>query len=101
MAYNPTIDFLALVRQTPNGARMEQMPGMDFVLAALARAGMFDMVVSQTAPLENQATTAWLQPLITGSYAAESTLFLWNADTAGYELATPALWQALFEAYAA
>jgi hypothetical protein len=98
MAYNSLTDFLGLIRQTSNGARVESMPGMDYVLAALARAGMFDLHVSATEPTTDQATTAWLQPASAGSWTGEGTLFLWNAVNAAYEPATPALWKALIEA---
>ena len=98
MAYNPLIDFLGLVRQTSNGARVESVPGMDYILAALARAGMFDLTVSATEPTTDQATTAWLQPAAAGSWTGEGTLFLWNAGAAAYQPATPALWKALIEA---
>jgi hypothetical protein len=98
MAYSSLTDFLALVRSTAGGARVERMPGMDYVLAALARAGMFTLSVSATEPATDQATTAWLRPAEGGSWTAEGTLFLWNAGTAAYEPATPALWKALIEA---
>ena len=62
MSYNPATDFIALLRLTAGGVRSEQMPGLDYVVAALARIGLFSLSVGQTAPTVNQATTVWLQP---------------------------------------
>lgn len=94
MAYSPTTDFLALLRQTSGGVRTSRMPGLDYVVAALARAGLFSLWTGQTAPTTNQQSTVWLQPSLP-SWVAEGTLWLWNADTGEYEFATPALWKAL------
>lgn len=94
MAYNPTVDFLALIRTAGGAASIEKMPGLDYVMAAMARAGLFQLYVGQVAPMANQATTAWLKPSVP-SWTAEGTVFLWNANTAQYELATPSLWAAL------
>jgi len=95
MGYTPATDFLALLRNTGGGVRTEQMPGLDWVVAALARAGLINLVVSATAPTTNQATTAWFQPA-SPSWTGEGILYLWNALTATYQVATPALWQAYF-----
>lgn len=95
MAYTPTTDFLALLRQTSNGMRLAEVPGLDYLVAALARAGMFSLSVGQLAPTTNQATTAWFQPAIP-SWNREGVLFLWNSVAVEYEPATPALWSALF-----
>lgn len=97
MSYAPTTDFLAMLRETSGGVRMERMPGLDYVVVALARAGMITLSVSATAPLASQITTAWFAPAIP-STSAEGTLFLWNAGTLEYEPATPALWAAIFTA---
>lgn len=94
MSYNPLTDFLGLLRQTAGVVALERMPGMDYVLAAMARAGMITLSVGQTAPTANQATTVWLQPALP-SWTAEGIVFLWNPATAAYELATPALWDSL------
>lgn len=94
MAYAPTTDFLALLRQTSGGIRTESMPGLDYVVAALARAGMFQLSVGQTPPTVNQPITAWLKPSVP-SWVAEGMLFLWSAADNQYETATPALWDAL------
>lgn len=94
MSYAPTIDFLALLRQTAGGVRDARMPGLDYILAALARAGMFQLWTGQTAPTVNQSTTAWLLPSLP-SWVAEGTVLLWNVLTNAYEPATPALWNAL------
>ena len=95
MSYNPVTDFLALLRNTGGGVRTEQMPGLDWVVAALARAGFITLAVQATAPLINQSTTAWFKPA-SPSWSAEGALYLWNAGAAAYQLATPALWQAYF-----
>lgn len=91
MSYNPVTDFLALLRQQGNAVAFERMPGLDYIVAALARAGMFTLFVGQTAPTANQQNTAWLKPS-NPSWVAEGTLFLWNPITLQYEIATPALW---------
>lgn len=91
MSYDPTIDFLGLLRQTTGGVAEARMPGLDYVVAALARAGMFQLSVGQTAPLVNQPMTAWLKPA-QPSYTAEGVLYLWNAAVGAYQTATPALW---------
>lgn len=100
MGYNPITDFLALVRRTSNGARVAGIPGLDFTLAALARAGMFLLSVGQTAPTSNQAATVWLQPALQ-SWTAEGAVFLWNASTLAYEPATPDLWIGVLSAASA
>jgi hypothetical protein len=94
MAYDPATDFIALSRQTSGGMRSGRMPGLDYVLAAMERAGMFTLHTGQTAPTTNQAVTVWLKPALQ-SWTAESSVFLWNAATVAYEPATPALWNAL------
>lgn len=91
MSYTPTTDFLALLRQTSGGVRTSRMPGLDFVLEALARLGLINVSVGQTAPTSNQVQTAWFKPALP-SWTAEGNLFLWNVATTEYELATPALW---------
>lgn len=100
MAYNLLTDFLALVRQTSGGARVEQMPGLDYIVSAMARAGMFTLSVSQTAPVSNQARTVWLKPS-SPSWVAEASIFLWNSATNEYEPATPDLWYAVISQAAA
>lgn len=89
MTYTPSTDLLALLRNTANGERVTSVPGLDWVVAALARAGLITLVVSQTAPTVNQAITAWFKPNIP-SWTAEGVLFLWNGTA--YAPATPALW---------
>lgn len=94
MSYNPVTDFLALVRLTAGEAEIARIPGLDYVLSALARAGVITLSTGQSAPIVNQPTTAWLKPA-EPSWTAEGTLYLWNAFTSAYEVATPALWTAL------
>lgn len=99
MSYAPTTDFIALLRQTSGGMRFLRVPGLDFMVAGLARAGLFLLWTGQAAPTINQAKTLWFKPALS-SWAAEGVVFLWNAADAQYELATPALWEALFTASA-
>lgn len=91
MAYSSTTDFLALLRQTSGGVRTERMPGLDYVVAAMARAGLFSLSIGQTAPTVNQSTTVWLPPSVP-SWVAEGAVWLWSTAAAQYVPATPALW---------
>lgn len=91
MAYNPLTDFLALIRNGSGGAAMAEMPGLDYVVAAMARAGLIALSVGQTAPTTNQQTTVWLKPSLP-SWVAEGTVFLWSATAGAYAPATPTLW---------
>jgi hypothetical protein len=95
MAYTTSTDLLALLRNTGNGERLTSMPGLDYVIVALARAGLINLVVSQAAPATGQATTVWFRPNVP-SWAAEGVVFLWNGTT--YVLATPALWNQVISA---
>jgi len=97
MSYAPNTDFMALVRNTAGGERVLSMPGLDFTVAALARAGFINLSVGQTAPIADQATTAWFKPAVP-SWAAEGVLYLWNVGLATYQPATPSLWKALIAA---
>lgn len=74
--------------------RSVRMPGLDYVVAAFARAGIFVLSVGQTAPTTNQASTAWFRPAVP-STVAEGVLFLWNVTTQAYEPATPTLWSSM------
>lgn len=94
MSYNPITDFLGLLRQGSNAVELARMPGMDFVLAALSRAGIINLWSGQMAPTTNQARTVWIMPALP-SWTAEGVVFLFNSSTGAYELATPALWSAL------
>lgn len=94
MSYTPSTDFLALARQSANSVALARMPGLDFAVSALSRAGLFYVYEGQTAPTANQVTTVWFQPA-QPSWTAEGKTWLWNVDTDTYELATPALWSAL------
>ena len=51
MAYNPATDFLALWRNIAGQVSKVEMPGLDYVMLALARAGLFTLVSSATAPM--------------------------------------------------
>lgn len=94
MAYNPVTDFPAMLRKTSGGVRFTELPGLDFVVAALARAGFINLVVSATAPTTNQAATVWYQPS-SPSWVAEGIVWLWNPAIGAYAPATPALWSVL------
>lgn len=97
MSYQPTTDFLALLRQTAGGVRTERMPGLDFVVPALARAGLITLFVGQSAPVVNQASTVWFQPAAS-SWVSEGAIFLWDITvppSGAYRPATPALWSTL------
>lgn len=101
MAYNPSTDFLALLRQTSGGIRVESMPGLDYVLSAMARAQLFNLWVNPTSPpTVNPAPTVWLKASSV-SYATEGSVFLYNADTGNFQPANPQLWRAVFAAAAA
>lgn len=92
MSYDYTTDFLGLLRLVGTSLRSERMPGLDYVVSALNRVGVFALSVGQTAPTVNQLTTVWLKPAVP-SWEAEGTVYLWNAAAAAYQVATPSLWQ--------
>lgn len=95
MGYNPLTDFLGLSRLTGGGVRAERMPGLDYVVAALARLKIFSVWVGSAPPVSNFPTTVWVLPA-SPSWTNEASVFLYNTVTAEYEVATPALWAALF-----
>lgn len=97
MSYNPATDLIGLLRRTSGGMRAVRMPGLDYLIAGLARAGMFLLWTGQTAPTTNLAVTVWLLPY-SPSWTAEGAVYLYNSITLKYEPATPALWAALFSA---
>jgi len=98
MSYSSTQDFLALLRQTSGGVRLERMPGLDYVLSAMARAGLFTLYVNPTSPPNtNVSSTVWLKTS-TMSWVTESAVFLYNPTTQEFEPATPLLWRAVFAA---
>lgn len=99
MTYNPATDFLSLWRNIAGQVSKVEIPGLDFVVAALARASLITLSVSATAPVSNQPTTAWLKTAVP-SNSAEGALMLWNTTGAQYVAATPALFIALLEASA-
>lgn len=93
MSYNPLSDFLALLRSTSGGEELSRMPGLDYVVAALSRAGILNVSIGQTAPAVNQPTTAWFKPAVP-TWTAEGVLFLWDAVSGTYKVANPLLWAA-------
>lgn len=97
MTYNPATDFLALWRNIAGQVSKVEMPGLDYVIAALARAGIISLTVANTAPVANQATTAWLKTAVP-SNSAEGQFFLWDKITTQYLAATPALFLQFLEA---
>lgn len=94
MSYAPAIDFLGLLRRTASGIELARMPGLDFIVAAMARTNLFKLWVGQDAPTQNQLNTVWLKPALP-SWVAEGVVYLYNATTAAYEVATPVLWTQL------
>jgi len=88
MVYDPTTDFLGLWRATTGGVEKAEMPGLDWWVVAMARAGLINLVVSGSPPTTNQPTTAWFKPHVP-SYSAEGVLYLW--DGSAYVPATPDL----------
>lgn len=96
MSYAPATDFIALLRLTNTGLeQLASMPGLDYVLAALARAGQFRLWTGQSAPTSNQNRTVWLKPA-QPSWTAEGAVYLWDSETGTYAPATPDLWLPLF-----
>lgn len=95
MSYTPITDFLSLLRSTGAGQRTLSMPGLDYVVSAMARAGMFAVYVGQTPPLSRQSTTVWVRPSVP-SWVAEADVFLWSLAAHAYQPATPALWRTFF-----
>ena len=90
MTYNPATDFIGLFRAISGGVEKAEMPGLDFVIVALARAGIITVQVDEMAPVANQSITAWFQPAAP-SYIAEGAFFLWDANASAYAAATPFL----------
>ncbi len=88
MVYDPTTDFLGLWRATTGGVEKAEMPGLDWWVAAMSRAGLLNVVISDSPPTVNQDTTAWFDPH-NPSYSAEGVLYLW--DGSSYVPATPGL----------
>lgn len=93
MVYTPGTDFVALWRNQSGGAAKAEMPSIDFLIAALSRAGLISVTFSDTQPTSNQATTMWFRPA-SPTYVSEGVLYLWNAPTASYMTATPQLFTA-------
>lgn len=96
MTYNPATDFLALWRNIAGQVSKVEMPGLDYTMAAMARAGLFTLSVSATAPVANQATTAWLQTAVP-SNSAEGVLHLWDPAATAYAAATAKLFLDLLQ----
>lgn len=99
MSYAPTTDFLALLRRTDGGVALARVPGLDFVVSAMARASVFRLWVGQDAPNVNQSTTVWLRPALP-SWTAEGVVFLYDGDAGTYRAATPDLWAQLLTSQA-
>jgi len=98
MSFNPATDFVAMFRNLGGSVAKERMPSLDFVVAALGRAGLITVTTSATAPVASQNVTAWFKPA-NPSYTGEGVLYLWNPANADYEPASAALlWQLLLAA---
>lgn len=92
MSYTPGIDYVALWRNQIGGATKAEMPGLDFAIAALHRAGLINVHFSDTQPTSNQARTMWFRPA-RPTYSGEGVLYLWNG--VAYVAATPELFHPL------
>lgn len=92
MVYNAATDFIGLWRSGGGNVSKMELPGLDFVISALARAGVITVSVSATAPVANQSITAWFKPAVS-SWTAEGAFFLWDKVTTAYLAATPALFE--------
>lgn len=99
MVYNPATDFIGLWRASGGNVSKAEMPAIDLIISALARAGIINLTVSATAPVANQSTTAWLRAAVP-SFSAEGAFFLWDKVTSAYLAATPALFFQFLEACA-
>lgn len=99
MSYNPATDFLGLWRSSGGSVTKLEIPGLDYMIAALDRAGLLNVAVSAMAPVANQSTTAWLQTAVP-SYSGEGSLWLWDKVTTAYLPATSALLLEYLEASA-
>lgn len=99
MAFNPVTDRLGIWRATGPNVVKAELPALDLVISTLARAGVFALSVSATAPVANQSTTAWLQPVVP-SWNGEGAFFLWDKVTTSYLPANAALFLQLLEATA-
>ncbi len=99
MAYDPTTDFIGLWRNSGGAVSKLEMPGLDYLIIAFARAGLLEVAVSGTAPTVNQATTAWLQSAAP-DWSAEGVLRLWDPVALAYAPATPTLFLYLLQASA-
>lgn len=94
MSYDPLTDFLGLLRQTGSAVELARMPGLDFLLAGLERAGLISLWTEQTAPIVNQTSTVWIRPA-QPSWTAEGVVFLYDGNVNAFVTATPALWAEL------
>lgn len=97
MSYNPATDFVAIIRNPGTSPQAGSLPGLDFAIDALARAGAINVQIGGPAPTSNQLTTAWFV-LQANSYGGEGTFMLWNAASQTYVGATPGLFALLVEA---
>lgn len=96
MSYNHITDFIGLWRRITGGVEKAMMPGLDWWVAAMARAGLINVVVSGTPPTGNEDQTAWFKPA-NPTYQAEGELFLWDNEQQGYFPATPGLFFKMLE----
>jgi hypothetical protein len=90
MTYQPGTDYVGLYRAITGGAKKGEMPGLDFVVAALQRSGLLTVSISGSQPTTNQSKTAWFRPA-NPSYSSEGILYLWDATSTATVSATPKL----------
>jgi hypothetical protein len=97
MTYAAGTDFVGLWRAQTGGVKKGEMPGLDFVVAAMQRSGILNVSISGSQPVSNQATTAWFKPA-TPSFSAEGMLYFWDATSSAYLPATRKLFLAYLSA---
>jgi len=86
-------DFILTIRRSLTNPTLGSAPFVDSILDTLLTAGILNVSISETAPTSNQANTIWLQPLAS-SWTGNGMVYMWNAASSAYVVATPALFAA-------
>jgi hypothetical protein len=97
MTYAAGTDFVGLYRTMTGGTKKAEMPSLDFIVAAMQRAGILVVSIGGSQPTANQAKTAWFRPA-TPSYSGEGVLYFWDTVSSAYLPATPKLFLAYLNA---
>jgi hypothetical protein len=97
MPYAAGTDFVGIWRAVTGGAKKGEMPSLDFMVAALQRAGILVVSIGGSQPTTNQPKTAWFRPA-TPSYSGEGVLYFWDTTSSSYLPATPKLFLAYLNA---